>query len=86
MNTIQHNEKSRRAGSKARAIIIAATITAALWAWALLTGCEGGGCYSARSTAVGVPTSVRSEQSCSAQMNAGNALATMESNNNEQQH
>ena len=83
MSTIQHNEKSRCGGSKGRAIIIAAAITAALWAWALLTGCEGGGCYSATSAAVAVPTGVRSEQSCSAQMNAGNALATMESNNNE---
>jgi len=86
MSTIQHNEKSRRGGSKARAIIIAATITAALWAWALLTGGEGGGRYSARSAGVAVPTGVRWEQSCSAQMNTGNALATMESNNNEKQH
>jgi hypothetical protein len=86
MSTIQPNEKSRRGASKARAIIVAATITAALWAWAILTGCEGGGHYSARSAAVAVPTGVRSEQSCSAKMNAVNALATMESNNNEQQH
>ena len=61
MSTIQHNEKSRCGGSKARAIIIAATITAALWAWALLTGCNGGGGYSASSAAVAVPgTSDRS--------------------------
>ena len=59
MSTIQSNEKSRRGASKARAIIIAATITAALWAWALLTGCDGGGHYSARSVAVAVPTGVR---------------------------
>ena len=85
MSTIQSNEKSRRGASKARAIIIAAAITAALWAWALLTGCEGGGCYSAASAAVAVPTGVKSEQSWSAQMNAGNPLATMESNNDEQQ-
>ena len=51
MSTIQQNEKSRRR-SKARAIIIAAAITAALWAWALLTGCEGGGRYSAKSAGV----------------------------------
>ena len=86
MSTLQQNEKSRHGASKARAIIIAAVITAALWAWALLTGCEGGGRYSAKSAGVVVPAGVRSEQSCSAQMNAGNALATMESNNNEQQH
>ena len=71
MSTTQHNKKSSRGGSKVKAIIIAATITAALWAWALLTGCEGGGHYSAKSAAVAVPTGVRSEQSCSAQMNAG---------------
>jgi len=71
MSTIQSNEKSRRGASKSRAIIIAATITAALWAWALLTGGEGGGHYSAGSAAVAVPTGVRSEQSSSAQMNAG---------------
>jgi hypothetical protein len=71
MSTVQHNKKSSRGGSKFRAIIIAATITAALWAWALLTGGEGGGHYSAESAAVAVPTGVRSEQSSSAQMNAG---------------
>jgi hypothetical protein len=86
MSAIQHNEKPRCGGSKASAIIVAAAITAALWAWALLTGCEGGGGYSARSATVAVPTGVKSEQSCSAQMNAGNALATMENNNNGQQH
>jgi hypothetical protein len=86
MSAIQHDKQSSRGGSKVRAIIIAAAITAALWAWALLTGCEGGSRHSAKSAGVVVPTSVRSEQSCSAQMNAGNAVATMESSNNEQQH
>jgi hypothetical protein len=71
MSTIQHDKQSSRGGSKVRAIIIAAAITAALWAWALLTGGEGGGHYSAESAAVAVPKGVRSEQSSSAQMNAG---------------